>query len=199
MWAEAYRRLAEAAQHVEALAAPDVELLQRRLRARAAELSAPLPTDEPEQLVDFIVFRIGTDRFATETASAEEVIAIAALTSLPGISTPYCGLISHRSAVYPVIDLRCLIARPIEAPLEPSYAILFHFPEAKVALGAHEIEPFLRIAPSDIALPPRDAASAAVRGMTPDGIFVLDASVLLADARLIIDEHLSPSELAPRQ
>lgn len=199
MWADAYRRLAEAGERIGSLSAPDAELLRLRMRARAAQLATPLPSDEPVELVDFIVFRVGVDRFAIETAAAEEVISIEALTPLPGIPAPYRGLITRRGAVYPVIDLRALVERPIDAPLAPSYAVLFRLPVARVAIGAHEIEPFLRIAPTDVAPPPPEAAAGAVRGMTADGILVLDAPALLADARLVVDQHLSPSELAPRQ
>jgi chemotaxis signal transduction protein len=163
--------------------ARNAEDVRRILHARAIDLAAPKAVDVTPGARDLIVFRIGAERYAVEAAEANEAIEIAAVTPLPGVPPFYRGLIGHQGIVYPLLDVRSLTGAAADEPLRPAHAILFLSPERTIALGADAVEGFLH----------GDAATV-TGGVTRDGIRVLDVHVLLADARLTIDDRTSISD-----
>ena len=167
------------------------EELEPILRARAADLATPLADDVPTALVDLVIFRIGDGRFALAASEADEAIDIAEVTALPGVPTFYRGLFSHRGIVYPLVDIRPFVGRPVEGDT-PSQAILFASDERTVAIAADAVESFVRLPVTAIAATsPADEGSgiSAIRGLAPGGLVVLDVEVLLGDARLVIDDR----------
>jgi purine-binding chemotaxis protein CheW len=164
--------------------------LHRILRKRAATLAAPRPAAPATDVVELVVFRSGSRRYAIDAIEAEEAIEIADVTPLPGLPAFYRGLIIHQGVVYPLVDIRPLVGTPIDDETAPAQAILFSSPERTIAVAAASVESFVQIDASSIA--PPDAADpsrvSAIRGVTGDGIVLLDVHVLLADARLVIDD-----------
>jgi purine-binding chemotaxis protein CheW len=167
------------------------EDLERVLRARAVDLAAPLADDIPTAFVDLVIFRIGDGRFALAASEADEAIDIAEVTALPGVPTFYRGLISHRGIVYPLLDIRPFVGRPVEGDT-PLQAILFASEERTVAIAADAVESFVRLPVTAIAATsPADEGSriSAIRGLAPGELVVLDVGVLLGDARLVVDDR----------
>ena len=167
------------------------EDLKQILRARAADLAAPLVDDIPAALVDLLIFRIGEGRYALAASEADEAIDIAEVTALPGVPSYYRGLISHRGIVYPLLDIRPFVGRPVEGG-SPLQAILFASEERTIAIAAGAVESFVRLPVTEIAATsPTDEGSgiSAIRGLAPGALVVLDVGVLLGDARLVIDDR----------
>jgi purine-binding chemotaxis protein CheW len=168
----------------------DTDMLQI-LRARAADLAMPLPADVPIELVDLLVFRVGEERFAIAVGEANEAIRISEITWLPRVPPFYRGLISHRGIVFPLVDIRPLVGRPAAGGAH-RHAILFTSDELTMAIAVDALESFVRLPVSEIAATsPGDegAGLSAIWGLAPGALVVLDARVLLGDARLVIDER----------
>jgi chemotaxis-related protein WspB len=58
----------------------------------------------------FLLFRLGDDLYALDAGRIGEVLPMVRLKSLPGAPKGIVGLINHRAAPVPVIDLSLLVA-----------------------------------------------------------------------------------------
>lgn len=176
--------------------AADAEL-RRVLRERAHAMAAPPPAEASTDFVDLVVFRLGDERYAIEAEAAREAIVISAVTILPGAPVCYRGLISHHGAVYPLLDIRSLLNAAPGDDAPPAEAVLIESDEYTVAICADSVESLAHIERGSIA-EVRSAADgsgvSSVRGVTGDSIVVLDVHILLADARLIIDDRTPISD-----
>jgi purine-binding chemotaxis protein CheW len=165
------------------------DALQALLRARAVALAAPRAVAPAAELLELIVFRAGAERYAIDAVVADEAIEVAEITSLPGVPSFYRGLIVEQGVIYPLIDIRPLVGAPVPDALVLKHAILFSG-ERTIGIGAETVESFVRIETTSIAPAPSDRPhSPAVRGVTGNGIMLLDIHLLLADARLVIDDR----------
>jgi purine-binding chemotaxis protein CheW len=171
--------------------------LHRILRERARAMAAPPPAEASAHFVDLVVFRIAERRFAIDAVEAREAIALTAVTALPGVPSFYRGLISHQGTLYPLVDIRPLINGAFTLEAAPVQAILIASEDATIAICADVVESLVRIDAATIAeARPADDASALtlIRGVTSDGIMVLNVPRLLADARLVVDEGRAISD-----
>jgi purine-binding chemotaxis protein CheW len=162
--------------------------LQQLLHARAVALAAPRVVAPVAEVLELIVFRAGTERYAIDAVEADEAIEINDVTPLPGVPPFYRGLIVEQGVVYPLIDIRALVGAPAAEPLAPAHAILFTG-ERTIAIAAETVESFVRIETASIGAPAKGAHAPAIRGVTADGITLLDIHLLLADARLVVDDR----------
>jgi purine-binding chemotaxis protein CheW len=167
----------------------DDDELRQLLHARAVALAAPRIVAPVTEVLEVIVFRAGTERYAIDAMEADEAIEVAEITPLPGVPPFYRGLIVDQGVVYPLIDIRPLVGAPAADALVPAHAILFSGART-IAIGAESVESFVRIETASIAPPTAGSTySPAIRGVTGDGITLLDIHLLLADARLVIDDR----------
>jgi purine-binding chemotaxis protein CheW len=166
-------------------------MLREVLHARAIALALPRSAEPPADIVELIVFQLGGLRYAIEARDALESIAVAEATALPGVPNFYRGLISHRGLIYPLVDIRPLLGETLDLATAPAQAILFASDACAAAIAADSVEGFTRIDTATIAAGTSDDAegAAAIRGVTPDAIVVLDIWVLLSDARLVLDDR----------
>jgi chemotaxis signal transduction protein len=191
-WEAARARLTAAQERLAASDEPSADTLREILHARAQTLATPKVVAPPVEIVELVVFRLGDRRYAIVAGEALESITISETTVLPGVPNVYRGLISHRGIIYPLVDVRPLIGGALDGVAQPAQAMLFLSEAATAALVADEVEAFVRIDAATIAAAGSANGiepSAAIRGVTPDAIVVLDIWVLLADARLVVDER----------
>jgi chemotaxis signal transduction protein len=192
-WTSVRERLAAAQHRLDAIDQPVEGEFYERLKAGTVGLgpsTAAEATPEPNSLV---VFRIGNERYAVDAIDVLEVVALTRVTALPGLPALYRGLITHRGIVFPLVDIRWLFGGAAVETASPEQAILFFSETYALAVAADEVETFVRVAAADIAATGdgERAGAAAIRGVTADGVIVLDVSALLADARLVVDERSS--------
>jgi purine-binding chemotaxis protein CheW len=190
-WTSVRERLAAAQHRLDAIDQPVEGEFYERLKAGTISLgpaTAAAAQPEPNNLV---VFRIGNERYAVDAIDVLEVVALTRVTALPGVPAHYRGLITHRGIVFPLVDIRWLLGGAPVGPASPEQAILFFSETYALAVAADEVETFARIAAADMTAPVdgERAGAAAIRGVTGDGVVVLDPAALLADARLVIDER----------
>ena len=109
---------------------------------------------------------------------------------LPGLPAFYRGIIIHQGAVYPLVDVRKLFGIAGDDEQGPDQALLFSRSDHAIAIVAEAVEAFVQVEAATIgARSAVQPAPTAVRGRTADGIVVLDVHLLMADARLVIDER----------
>jgi chemotaxis signal transduction protein len=190
-WQAARARLDAAQAALLAIDEPSDETLRDVLHARAVALAVPRAVAAAVEIVELIVFRLGGLRYAIGARDALESITIAEMTALPGVPNFYRGLISHRGLIYPLVDIRPLLGETVDDGAAPAQAILFSSDSCAAALAADTVEGFVRIDAATIVAGSGDDAeqNAAIRGVTADAIVVLDVWLLLADARLVLDDR----------
>ena len=188
-WAAAHARLAQAMKTVEAAADPSAEQVREVLRERAARLAMPRKVSIVADEIDLILFRLGSERYAIEAGQIVAAVEVTGLLPVPGLPPFYLGFISHRGAIYPVVDFRLLFGLP-GGKTAISRAIVANAAGNAVAIAADVIDGFARIEASQTApIPEGRGRHIAMQGLTADGAIVLDIERLFQDARLVVDEQ----------
>jgi chemotaxis signal transduction protein len=188
-WEASYERLRLARENIEATFDPPPAELQRRLHLRALVLAKPAAVVRPAELVDLVVFNLGSGSFAMAATEAHEVLPVSLVTMLPGVPSFYYGLINHGGNIYPLVDLRPLLGISAGSDTPPAHAIVAVGNAFMLALAADSIETFIQMDKSLISTASADDVTVhpAVRGAFGDSTVVIDVKVLLQDARLVVD------------
>jgi chemotaxis-related protein WspB len=82
----------------------------------------------------FLVFQLGQDRYAFNTAHVAEVLPLVGITPVPQAPAGVAGVFNHHGTPVPVIDLSELtIGRPAERRLN-TRIVLVHYPDREGTL-----------------------------------------------------------------
>jgi purine-binding chemotaxis protein CheW len=185
-WADLRARLARAAAETEAALSPTPEQSRQIMDARARILARapPAPNLTGEQ-IEILAFSLAEARYGVETRHVREVARLTNITPIPGGADAVIGVTSVRGEILPVIDPRVVFggkARGLTARLVLCGEQRAEF--CMLADHAHEVStvPLAEIfkAPSSVSGSDRREC---VRGLTADGLVIIDAAALLGDER----------------
>lgn len=160
---------------------PAVEVLLRR---RAADLARPLH-DEPAATTDVVLLGVGGRRYAVETRYVRLVVHNRGARRLPASAGALVGLTLVRGEAVPLIDLASVLGvggvdlrRDLVAVIDgehPALGLLVDEVVATESLPVEQLRP--------VVAGPGNAAGLE-RAVTPHGVVLLDAEVLLSGHRL---------------
>jgi purine-binding chemotaxis protein CheW len=165
------------------------------LKERAHRLSA-LQVDMDlarVSTVDVIEFTMGGESYALELKYIREVYPIKDYTPLPCVPTFIMGLINIRRKVLSLIDLSPFFDLPKAEQVEGRYAIVLERGDMEFAILTEGISKVCSIKSTDIqpALPSfTKVRQEFLKGITSEGIAILDAIKLLDFQPLIVNEEL---------
>lgn len=143
---------------------------------------------------DYVVIRLGGERFALDTAVAREVLRVPRLVRVPRVAAHICGVINLRGQVVAVTDLRPLLGLPAGELSSGGRLVVVEAAGLATAVLAEGVEGIRAIA-ADAVEPlteglegfPREAASGQVSG--DEGLLVLlDMEHILARPEFVIDQ-----------
>jgi chemotaxis-related protein WspB len=78
----------------------------------------------------FLLFRLGADRYALDTAGVAEVLPLVNLTQIPQAPAGVAGMFNYHGAPVPAVDLSALtMGRPAERRIS-TRIILVHYPDS---------------------------------------------------------------------
>ena len=99
-----------------------------RLIAELERRAAALQTDqEQESLVSLLTFFLGDEWFALPLDEIKVVSRLLDVTPVPGTSRYVLGVINHKSAIYPLIDIHELLSLEPQMPTRASrFVIIQH-------------------------------------------------------------------------
>ena len=191
-WAAVRRRLARAAE----ASVGNVRLSPERARAimdeRARALArAPAEPAAAARVLEVVVFDIAGECYAIETAHVREVVRLAGLAPLPGAPDFLAGVTNLRGQILAVIDLRQLFGVAGAGAAEPARVIVLGDGRAEIGVLAetlHEVAALPQERVREPEVPPAGIGRDCLRGVTPEGLSVLDGAALLRDPRLFIDQ-----------
>jgi purine-binding chemotaxis protein CheW len=154
-------------------------ILRERARALAQELT---PRSERATSGEALVVRLGRARYAVPLEGLGGVVALDAITPLPGAPSFVSGLAQVHGHVLTIVDLGVVLG---EGPNPPSAALLIDVKSESFGLGVSAYENVVSLPASGLAPAPpglSDAASRYVEGLiTSRGIGVLRLALLVSD------------------
>ncbi len=161
------------------------------LRRRAEELARPEPAARSmAEGLEVLVFDVARRSYAVAAACVREVQRLQSLTPLPGAPAYVLGMVHVRGQVLAVLDLRSLLDRPAQDLADLDHLIILHRREQEFGILADSIAGTRML--SVEGLRPPDPPLRACRGITMDGIALLDGEQLLTDPRLQMEEEQTP-------
>jgi purine-binding chemotaxis protein CheW len=168
------------------------ELMRRRTR-QLAQIPAPMLDTDGE--VGYVEFMLGTERYAVEAASVREVLPLKDITPLPGTPAHVAGVINVHGRIVTALDLRGFFGLPPQGLTDFDKLILLHEGAVEFGLLADRIVAAGSLRTDE--LQPPLATHAGMRGSVrkgigPHGLALLDASRLLTDNALVVDQAQGP-------
>jgi purine-binding chemotaxis protein CheW len=167
---------------------------QQILAARARTLARPRgkPTVS-ETILDLLEFRLAQERYAVENSYVTEVCPFRELTPLPCAPPFVLGIVNVRGRILPVFDLKKFFDLPDKGLTDLHRIILIRGNDLELGLLADLIVGSRSI--SAASLQPSLATLTGVRsdylkGVTAEGLVVLDLAGILADPKIIVREEV---------
>jgi len=193
-WDEVRRRLEAAREAVERglHLSPEEEARVLRERAKALALE-PRTEGGGQREIEVVEFVLGRERFAFESRSVAEIWPIRDLTPVPCTPPFVLGLVNVRGRVLSVIDIGRFFDMPEQGLGDLNKAVVIHDGRMEVGVLADRVVGARAVSPEDLqpSLPTLTGVRAAyLRGVTGDGLVVLDAGRILSDERIIVNEEV---------
>lgn len=168
--------------------------MSRILEERAHLPARPLLAQEPSDTIEMVVMALGPERYGVDSRQVREVLSLADLAPVPGISAFWSGIVNVRGTLYAVIDLRRYLSLAADETTDgPNTVVLVSGAQFTIGLGVDDALGIRRVRASDVG--PSLAGTAwiegqIVRGITDDLLTVLDVDALVADSALHVREEL---------
>lgn len=186
-WANVRRRLERSQATLESGLAADDQPALDILRRRAAELARRRQTADPVATgVRMLVCSLGSERYGLELESVREVLSLSNCTRVPGGPPELLGVTNLRGKIRSVLSLAHVLQLPDGDSGERlcGHLVIVHSAGVEVALQVDQVER-IAVTPIESLEPPgdhqREASGHYVRGVTAEGIIVLDLARIFAD------------------
>ena len=166
----------------------DRRVLVERAAALAVVPSAPI---EEGASIRVLMFQLGAESYAVENRHVGEVAPLPRVTFLPCVPPFVLGIINLRGRIVSLLDLRVILGHPESRQDRRASVILLHSPDNEFGVLVDEILGIAEMPASSLQGPPpvvNGAGAEYLKGITAEGLALLDAGKLLADRRLVVDE-----------
>lgn len=163
------------------------------LRARARELAREPVREEVGERLDTVVFQLAYEQYAVESKYVLEVAPLRDLTPLPCVPSFVAGLINLRGDILSIVNLKKFFDLPEKGLTDLNKVIVLRSSWMEMGILADAVVgvrslPLKEIQPSLTTL--TGIRGEYLRGVTGDGIVVLDGEKILSDKKLIIHEEV---------
>ena len=155
-------------------------ILEERARRLARK---PSTANAPEFGVEVVSFSVARERFAVESRFVFAVFHLNELVPLPGARAPVVGVTRWRGDVLTVLDLRRVVGGTGRALDDLARVVVIGSSSPTFGVLADTVDDIVSIDPTKLFTLPLDRVSeipGVLRGVTADGIHLLDAATLIA-------------------
>jgi purine-binding chemotaxis protein CheW len=193
-WSEVRQRLDAVRETVERDWMPTPDKKKRILKDRARALAqAPKGEEASGEHIDVLEFMLAYEKYAVESRYVREVYPLKDLTPLPCVSPFVLGIINVRGQIVSVIDVKKFFDLPEKGLTDLNKVIIIHNDAMEFGVLADVILGMRRIALGDIqpSLPTLTGIREQyLKGVTPEGVVLLDAEKLLGDKNIVVYEEV---------
>jgi purine-binding chemotaxis protein CheW len=162
------------------------------LKERAQRLALPQKSsDQAKNTVEMLQFSLARGIYAIESEFVREVSRLKSLTPLPTTPDHILGLINIRRKITPVIDLQILFGLPKQEANIGKKVILLKNGEVEFGILADDILGVreINLDAIELALPNlAEKRELYLKGITIDGIAILDGKKLINNPKIIVDD-----------
>ena len=164
------------------------------LNIRAATLArAPHEELEESAVVQYVVFKLGRERYALEVRLVEEIQPVNELTRIPCTPAFVLGAVNVRGRILPVIDVKSFLGL-VPAELTPtSKIIVVETSDLELGVIADQVDEVMDIRFDEIKTQIETLSGSSeefIKGVTDDAVIILDMVRLARDKRIIIHEDI---------
>jgi purine-binding chemotaxis protein CheW len=196
-WQKARERLARVNAAIESATNLSPErghaVMEERTRALA---EVPPRTPSAGEVLEVAIFQLANERYAVETRYIREVVRVHSSTPVPGAPNHLAGLINHRGDVLAVFDIREFFDLTERTSDDRARVLVLGEDRTGFGLLADTVGESVALRINTLHAPSSSISSMGrgfARGVTADGLIVLDGDRLLRDERLYVD-HSEESE-----
>jgi purine-binding chemotaxis protein CheW len=168
------------------------EQKKKILKDRAKEIAIESKNNASEENnIEVIKFSLAYEIYGIETLYVREVFPLKELTFLPSMPAFLLGITNVRGRILPVIDIKSFFNLPEKGLTDLNKLIILHSEDFEIAVLADLIIDVLNI--NLAALQPYLPTLTGIRadllkGVTMDGVIILDGKKILNDKRIIIND-----------
>lgn len=164
------------------------------LQQRARELAAPPEQTSGETTIEVVCLQLAGAVYAMETGFVREVYPLKDLTPLPCTPPFVAGIVNVRGQVLSVLDLAALLELPAPGIGELNKVVILADEQMEFGILADAILD-VRTLPLRALQPGLPTHSGKreryLKGISGDGLVVLDAGRLLRDPGIVVNEEIA--------
>jgi purine-binding chemotaxis protein CheW len=162
------------------------------LKARARELAKEQEKDiDEKKFLEIIRFRMASETYGVESAFVRDVYPLRDFTPLPGAPPFVLGIVNVRGQILSIVDLKKFFNLPERGLGDLNKVIILRDDRMEFGILADAI---LGVGPVPLdeirALPitVSEIGAEYLRGVTSDGVIILNAVRILGDERIIVQD-----------
>lgn len=166
---------------------------RKLLKARAAALAKKPQMKEADEYIEVVEFLLAHEKYAIQSVFVSEVYPLKELTPLPCTPQFVAGIINVRGKIISVIDIKKFFDLPEKGITDLNKVIIIHNGMMEFGILADAVVGATQIPLRDIqpSLPTLIGIRAEyLRGVTKDGLVVLDAEKMLSDKKIVVHEEV---------
>lgn len=194
-WREIERRMEAMRAAIEHAWAPAPEEAKRILKTRAQALARePKPAEAADAHIEVVEFTLAYERYAIESHCVREVYPLDNLTPLPCTPAFVLGIVNVRGEILSVIDIKKFFDLPEKGLTDLNKVIVLQSRDIVFGILADAVIGTRRIPIADIqpTLPTLTGIREEyLKGVTPERMVILDASRLLTDEGIVVQEQVT--------
>ncbi len=193
-WGDIYKRLEKSRIAIEQGFQPSEEEERAVLKARAKLLAREDNKEEAvEELIEVLEFKLADERYAIESIYIREVLPLKEFTPVSCTPSFVFGVINVRGQILSVIDLGKLFDIPENDASQLRKIIVIHSDYMEFGILSDEIMGTKDILTGTFqpSLPTLTGIREEfLKGVTPDGLVILDGGMLLEDKNIVVHEEV---------
>ncbi len=192
-WDEVQSRLNSVQKSLESNLEIPAEKLKEILHSRAEAFSRePEKKDEDQNTIEILEFVLAYERYGVESSFIQEVYPMKTFTQLPCTPPFVLGIINARGRIISVLDIKKFFDLPEKGLTDLNKVIILHSAKMEFGILADAISGMRKIPLAKLQqeLPTLTGIRADfLKGVTPDGIIILDGEKFLNDNKIIINDE----------
>jgi purine-binding chemotaxis protein CheW len=192
-WTEVRRRIERTREAIDKGWFPDEAEKKRILKTRARRHAIEPERPAPAEQMEVVEFLLANERYGFESQFVREAYPLRGYAPVPCTPPFVLGIINVRGEILSIIDIRKFFDLPDSGPGELNRVVVLFSDVVEFGVLADAILGVRNVSLEELVTPPATFAGLRreyLKGITGDGVAVLDAGKILSDPRIIVNEFV---------